>query len=444
MNTQTLVGYVGYWSPEDKTILDGFLKIDGLKLILIVEEHELVLNDQKPLIVTLGDRYYSDKHSVRIGNENFYMTKPQYNMVENHFAYYSNHVDEEESNKGNLEKRYLEDNKLEHTRLDFILCYIDEVKKYLKGNMELFGHSYLVKTFNDKGEEWYSIKGNSQCEEIEYKIFEIKDNLISMEISNLKIKVLLSDYKKLKIFLEKINQEPNNKKKQKATIILDRVSNLMADEKLIEMLNNFIDEIPAELFLNPQLIAQVEALIAFKFGRLDYLLISDEILRAKYCSIEEEIVGNQVTTTINFDNEGTILSYFSNGLTFICDLIEEHTGLEENNVAYISYSLLNKVAYKRYSLEWQEEYGFEFDNVKNLNLDELLEVYINLDSIDPSNIITAGKFINYLMKWCKFANNNNYCLCFDEFVSLYSIAEQQKKKIIFRKKYHLIRRKLER
>ena len=57
-----------------------------------------------------------------------------------------------------------------------------------------------------------------------------------------------------------------------------------------------------------------------------------------------------------------------------------------------------------------------------------------IDTRKQDNIYTAGKFIYYLMTNNIFKNNNNYVLCYDEFVDVYNEAKKKQKMDVFKRK----------
>lgn len=336
-----------------------------------------------------------------------------------------------------FEEKYKEDFKLEHTKLDHILFYDEEEKQYINADMRLFGKSFSIRTYDDYGELWKEIKGSNIMDILEYRIFKISDDMIVMEIGNSEIQVYYYNYLLIKEHYDKINANHLEEMLEVAMGIEQCVNDIIdSDEEMIMMIMNFFNEMPLDLFVNPILITQIEAFLVYKYknGASSFLMLSDEIKRACYSEIEVNQVGNKIYEEIKLENEGLVVSYFSEGLFLLFELFKDRYSIDIDNIPYVVYLLINKLIKLRLSKEWEKEYSEYFNEITTMDLGNAVESYLYIDTINHDNIYTAGKFIYYLMTNNIFKNNNNYVLCYDEFVDVYNEAKKKQKMDVFKRK----------
>lgn len=218
--------------------------------------------------------------------------------------------------------------------------------------MRLFGKSFSIRTYDDYGELWKGIKGSNIMDILEYRIFKISDDMIVMEIGNSEIQVYYHNYLLIKEHYDKINANHLEDMLEVAMGIEQCINDIIdSDEEMIIMIMNFFNEMPLDLFVNPILITQIEAFLVYKYknGTSSFLMLSDEIKRACYSEIEVNQVGNKIYEEIKLENEGLVVSYFSEGLFLLFELFNDRYSLDIDNIPYVVYLLINKLIKLRLS-----------------------------------------------------------------------------------------------
>lgn len=341
-----------------------------------------------------------------------------------------------EMDTNDFEERYNRDLELEHTKIGNILCYDEEEKIFAKADMDLFGNSSNIHTYDKLGKLSKGYRSN-QAGNIEYRILEISNNMIMIEILSNKIKVNYSAYLSIKNHCDMINKDHNEEINKNAINIKQKIAAYLLDKELVLMLENFINDIPCDFYLNPTLIIEVEAYIVYSYTNAEYtlLLLSDEIKRATFCKIEE-LQKDECTFCehITLKDGELIPSYFNNGMKLLAEIIQNRYNIDNSTSVYVAYILIYRITISKYASEWEKDFTGYFSEIGRISLTEAIDIYLSIETINHGNVQTAGKFIYYLMSNEKFETNDNYLVCFDKFVELYNVAEKQLKLNQFKKK----------
>ncbi len=331
---------------------------------------------------------------------------------------------------------YQEDYKnSEHLKIDYLLYFDDDEDKYIKADIELFGKSFLLQTYCKNGDVWKGIRSNTKGEVLPIRIIDRDDEMFVLEIGSTVLKVYYDSYKLIKKYYYEIYNSHIKNMENTAKSIISKVDDIIEDEDLLLMINNFLDNIPIDIYLNPAIISQVEAYLIFNQDNCGeiYLLYSDEIVRSSYAKIKTYRSGNRIQEKIELKNENLVIPYFNNHFNLLSEIILDKYNLDDKLSLYIVYILVNRIIRNRFVSEWSNEYGDYFENINDINLDTAIENYISIDTITHDSINTAGKFVFYLMENHKFTCNDNYFYCNDKFVDSYNKVKETYRKSLFKK-----------
>lgn len=331
-----------------------------------------------------------------------------------------------------FEETYKNNFNLEHTKVEDIFYFDEDEDKYFKADLELFGKSFRLITY-DKGKPMKEIRGN--CEALDYKIIKVHNNMIEMEFWNHIVKVNYNSYLIMKEYNDKYNSTYIDGMRDIAEQINAEVCSLLNNDDMdfFSMINNFISNVPIEIFLNPKLIIQVETYLSFHYrncGEL-YLLLSDELRRATLSTVKENIAEysgtlNFVTYELIFEDNDVVYSYIDE-FNLLREFMQNEFGIDESVSAYFVYVALYKVAKAIFPIIWQEEYSDYFPNISEMTLEEAVLKYFEIDIINQDNIQTIGEFVYYLMDNDKFIDNINYLSCYDKFMDMYKDVQNLQK-----------------
>jgi hypothetical protein len=186
---------------------------------------------------------------------------------------------------------------------------------------------------------------------------------------------------------------------------------LMNDEELVKMADNYITKFPPNYFVDPEFITNVETCIFNSYVIGDALLLSTKELREK--------------SSISFE----AIQYVDQNLVLFAKYINEHLEIKDSILSlYLAYLFIYKNCIKHFSKIWTDEFIDHFADINDITTDEAISRYCEIENIDPSNFITSGTFIYFLIdknKYRKF--NDNYLLCYDEFTTKLASALENKK-----------------
>jgi|GEM_PF-2519920 len=222
-------------------------------------------------------------------------------------------------------------------------------------------------------------------------------------------------------------------------------SNLLANNKEFRSIfENFITIMPIQFMKDPEEMCKLEMLLEFhnKNKASTLLLKSYEFERAKLRALE--IVDfEEITATFKCDM-GLTLDFYNEHIKYLVKVMVEQLGEdlimrfmpgEACNVSYyVALIAINKTIKLNSSETWWSNNGSYFKDIEALNLEKSVERYFNIDTIDQDNQNTAGDFIYYLMDNHKFFDNENYFLCYGEFLTAYFQEKENQKYKNFKKK----------
>ncbi|MBS3873955.1 MAG: restriction endonuclease [Firmicutes bacterium] len=338
----------------------------------------------------------------------------------------------EPSKVKSTEEQYQEDLKLERTDVGYVLYYDDEVKRYVNATMELFGNSAAIKTYTRTGELWKGSRTTTVLSSNErpmmYQLLSVEDGLSIIAMGHM-VKVDAEAYLKIRTHYQLLNSRLEPMYKQEREIVLGLVDELLNDDTLVVMLNSFIKEMPGDLFADPRVITQVEAFLAYAYQWPpgESLFWSDELQRATYAKVNRRVVGDKVMQSMVFDNEELVRAYFRDGLDLVSEIIREQRDLDKKQTMHALYHAINRLNRDTLATAWSNEYGSHLDCNEVKGLDQAVEVYLSIDTINHGLIQYAGPFICYLMENKVFSENANYLSCFNEFYKVYQVALKRQK-----------------
>lgn len=201
--------------------------------------------------------------------------------------------------------------------------------------------------------------------------------------------------------VEKKEKDSERKKEDFKEVVDSLLPKLLEDEEVVRMAGNFIDKFPPLYYIDASFILSVEREIVHKdeIGKLLFLSTDDMRDRG---NLE---VGNYLDE----------LSLFMN-------YISEKYNLSDSILAlYTTYLFVYRVSIKHFSKQWANDYQEYFPDIEKLNLDEAVNRYCSIDTVDPDDLLTAGIFIYYLLDNGKFyCNNSNYLESYDLFINMLS------------------------
>ncbi|MCX7084651.1 MAG: restriction endonuclease [Methylococcales bacterium] len=204
---------------------------------------------------------------------------------------------------------------------------------------------------------------------------------------------------------ELYRQQELEKKVLLQTSIKNAVYNLLQDEEIIEMGINFINALSESYYLDCIYIAYIESIIDIEScGFISDLLLIDKQERN---SLIKQNEGNLSTTLLEEINY-----YVIEKLVIFAEYLSDKTGrndLGEN--VFITYLIIYNIVIEQVGSVWGNLHKHNFNDVENLELDQLIIRYALIDNIIHTDKLNIGKLTYYLIKNNKFENNKNYIDC---------------------------------
>lgn len=330
-------------------------------------------------------------------------------------------------------QQYNEDYLLEHTYLKNIYYYDEDDKKYYKANLELFGHSLNIKVY-ENGEIIKEVKSvSTKTSEMEHEIISKKENEIIVKDGSNVFVLNTEQYSIFNNYYDCLNEEFNIQRIVFKDDIDKLSQDLLKDNNIMTMLDNYFSDIAPNYFMNYELIAgfELKLIQSNKIGKL--LLLSEDDLRKAMLIVREEKSKNKTRVFESIKNEDLIQPYFENNFQMLTKVLKNRLEINYIISMYLTYEILVKYAIKYYSKIWHQNYGQYFVHIENLKLIDAVSIYCNIESINPQNLLTAGHFIYYLIDNNKF-ENDNYLICYDVMVDLIRDEMDNKRLNNFEKK----------
>jgi hypothetical protein len=233
------------------------------------------------------------------------------------------------------------------------------------------------------------------------------------------------------------------------------VRQLLTNSELVEMGKAFIDQMPIGLYADAFYLQKIEGELAFHFKKLgpisDYnrykvgvefnhspelvmaitntsLLMSTEKLRQ--CINNEYVKELNYSENVKFQKKinEEISYYIKTNLPMFTRLIKENVIIYSGMELMVTYLFLYNVAIEHLAEKWENEFQQYFQDINELNLDRAIERYCSIDTVVHRDSVSFGKFIYYLIRHGKFANNDrNYFTCWEiAFPKLNHVLENKK------------------
>ena len=173
-------------------------------------------------------------------------------------------------------QQYNEDYLLEHTYLKNIYYYDEDDKKYYKANLELFGHSLNIKVY-ENGEIIKEVKSvSTKTSEMEHEIISKKENEIIVKDGSNVFVLNTEQYSIFNNYYDCLNEEFNIQRIVFKDDIDKLSQDLLKDNNIMTMLDNYFSDIAPNYFMNYELIAgfELKLIQSNKIGKL--LLLSED------------------------------------------------------------------------------------------------------------------------------------------------------------------------
>lgn len=195
------------------------------------------------------------------------------------------------------------------------------------------------------------------------------------------------------------------------------VSHLLTDVELVEMAKNFIDKTPVSYYVDVDYLLLIKYFIENAYtpiGRL--LLLYPKESRESFIQKSSEFMENNDTSDV--------VSY-GNELAMFTKILQEKNPEAD---FYTTYTFLYNIVIEHLAQEWEKQYGQYFLDINELSLEEGIERYCSIETINRQDMAVAGVFIYYLIKQGKFGKyNHNYFDCLKDFLPKISKALENKK-----------------
>jgi hypothetical protein len=339
---------------------------------------------------------------------------------------------------------FSEDFKLKHVVIPDI-WYIDEdIDEAFPAKLELFGHSREITYIEGKyttTKRGSILRGPQYSKELTYQIIKSDRTTITLDLGVYTyVRLSWANFKLLKAYYDEQNIVYIQAERAFKDKIFSMLPKLFDDSELLQMVSNFVEEVPMVLYLDPTFIISTESMIRERLkpsqvrneNKGNSLFLSDELQRSTVLKLEkvtEAISPTEVSigVVLHFTNEEIIKSYLDNSYFQLVKLMKARFHLDEDiEAVYFTYAFLYKFVIRHFSQKWSTEYIGYFRNIDDLSLSEAIQQYCLIKTINPNDLQTAGTFIYYLIDHGKFVSDN-YLSCLDLFVQqMNPILERQK------------------
>ncbi|MCK9330105.1 MAG: restriction endonuclease [Candidatus Cloacimonetes bacterium] len=324
-----------------------------------------------------------------------------------------------------FEKKNNSDFKLQRVEIGQIYYYDDDDNRLFNAELSLFGKTCLIDSFTEYMQSYKHIRVTS--DKFSYRLIRVEDGLIVIELGSAIIHCAYDSYLEIVNYNNRINSVDIMECDKLANEIVELVNKYRTNDDVILMLNNFYDAIPRYIFLNTIFVIQVEACIVNDYSNSGYMpfLLSDEIDRATYSKIVTNKIGNKSYESILTDNEDTIKPYYNNDFKNLVDLMKEIIGVDSVKSTYFVYLMLQEISKENAISIWVENHSSSFADILFISIEDAVDRFFDIDTIEHDNIETAATFVYFLMKNNKFKNNHNFIKCYNEFLEIYVVAEKK-------------------
>lgn len=351
--------------------------------------------------------------------------------------------------KPTVNQQFNEEYKLNHVVISDIWYFDDDSDECFPAKLELFGYSFEIITFKN-GKPYRRIQGSQNVSqnkviagkvikndtELSYRILQSDGMTITLDETLCgKLRLSIANFEKLKAYFDEKNADYIQAEKVFKDEILSMLPKVFEDSELLQMVSNFIDDVPTVIYFDSTFIISTECLIAIQasMGKTgNSLFLSDELQRSSVTKLEKRNVQIspkeiRVLETSHVNNEEIIKPYLDNNFFLLVKLMQDRHHINgKSDAIYLTYAFLYKFIVHHFSQKWDSEYNEYFGDIDNLSLSEAIQQYCHIETINPNSLQTAGTFIYYLIDHGKFGEDN-YLLCINIFVQqLNQILEKQK------------------
>jgi hypothetical protein len=215
----------------------------------------------------------------------------------------------------------------------------------------------------------------------------------------------------IRSFYQQVNKRTkliNDFYNQSTDILFSRI---LCDGELAFMCKNLVKNSPPEIYIDPDYITILDYLIydtykgTVRTSLVSYHLISINVGRdtIKKCSESQVSIRTKASDHLN---KLIILS------EYICE--QKGYSFDIGLFVITTYLLTNFYFVEQASEEWNNRHGFYFSDIHELNIDEVVDIFVSIENINYQSTENIGFFIHFLIK-----NNllheydNNYLKSFE-------------------------------
>ena len=201
------------------------------------------------------------------------------------------------------------------------------------------------------------------------------------------------------------------------------VSGLLDNSELVEMGENFINELPVGFYTNIDFLILVECLIEINNSHLGELLfLSSKETRCFFKKENLDFINN---------NEDDVVSYLNDRIRIFTLIINEHITVSDyRQEIFVTYIFIYNIVINFFAKKWENEFKDYFNNISELNLDEAIERYCSIDTVVHQNEDSISSFLYYLIKNGKF-ESTSYINCLGIFNPILNKVMKVKKNFNF-------------
>jgi hypothetical protein len=312
------------------------------------------------------------------------------------------------------------DTKLNHVILKNIKYWDVENEKLQNANyLDLFGHCFEARIYTRREPIKSVLNSSTELKFTAKQVENSQEFTVILENDSEKIFVMSQqNLDLLKKHYEEVNRSTLELQENFRSKNISIISYLLKDGELVEMAKNFIEKSPISFYVDLDYLILIELLIETAYtsiGRL--LLLYPKELREVFVQKNSEFIQNNDISDV--EAYGDELALFTQILK------EKHIKASE----YTTYGFLYNVSIEYFAQKWEKQYHQYFTGISKLTLEEAIERYCSIETINHQDVIVAGNFVYYLIQQGKFGEDNrNYFNCIDEFTS-------KIKKVLDGKKY---------
>lgn len=299
-------------------------------------------------------------------------------------------------------KLYEEEWKLPHTVFNGeILKYYDARLDLSPAQLILFGHHVEVREYDAKSvlvnRKIYLLPfdfkvrvvkrgGYAQSRNIRVDIFiPHPDYVISFGIPVANVERLINYFE---ILYRRVEDEKQLEEMRIAAFrdkVLQTVTRMADDPYIDKICKNFISNVSADIFCNYDLIIGIEYLMETPMIESGLLFSTDEQIEK---SLVPEMVGRDKEeypfSKINYD---IAVDYYYGDFEMLCKLFLAKYKFEDETFAKLfTYRLLDLKAELYFAEKWKTGYGDYFRDIETMSLDEAVQLYCSIQTIDHSNV----------------------------------------------------------